>query len=112
MNLFSLLAGPFEKIITSSTSWGTAFGWVKNIAVFLDGIIVPVTIIVSIVGAIWIIWLGVNLAKAEDATKQKDAKSKLINVVVAIIAVIVLIWLLTWFSSSAGTIFGLNPISS
>ncbi len=108
MSFLSLLGGPFSTAISSSG----AMDWIKNIANFLDGIIVPVTIIVAIVGAIWVIWLGVNLAKADDATKQKDAKTKLINVVVAIIAVIVLIWLLTWFSASAGTIFGLNPISS
>jgi len=113
MNLFSLLGGPFSTQISDATAvWGTNYLWLKNIALFLDGIIVPVTIIVAILGAIWIIWLGVQLAKADEAGKQKEAKTKLINVVIALLSVIILIWLLTWFSASANTIFGLHPITT
>lgn len=110
MNFFNLLGeasgGPFGATIESSGM----MDWMKSIAKFLDSIIVPVTIIVAILGAVWIIWLGVQLAKAEDSGKQADAKKKLVNVAIAIVSVIILIWLLTWFAASAGSIFGLNAI--
>ncbi|NCB48417.1 MAG: hypothetical protein EOM55_02155 [Clostridia bacterium] len=114
MNFLNLLGavtsnGPFKTVIEENSNW-TGIEWVRNIAIFLDNMILPVTIIVSIIGAVWIIWLGVQLAKAEEAGKQKEAKGKLINVVIAMVSVIILIWILTWFSASASTIFNGSTI--
>lgn len=106
---FLLAGGPFATAI-STDQWGTGLTWLKTIANFLDSIIVPVTIIVAVAGAVWVIWLGVQLAKVEKASDAGEAKKRLINVVIAIVFVIVIIWLLTWFSANAGTIFKGNPI--
>ena len=94
--------------------WG-GFEWLAPIAKFLVSLLIPITIIVAIAGAIWVIILGVRLARAESADKATEAKKALINVAVAIIAVIVFIWLLSWFVTAVPGLFGegaTNPISS
>ena len=105
---FNLLGGPFAN--AGSTLTGS-FSWLSPIVDFLDSLLVPITIIVAVAGAIWVIILGVQLAKAESADKAQEAKKRLINVAVAMVAIIILIWLLTWFAANIGTIFAKDPIS-
>ncbi len=91
------------------------FDWLYPIAKFLDDVFIPVVIVVAIAGAIWVVVLGVNLARAESADKAQEAKKRLINVVVAIVAVIILVFLLAFFASNVGTWFGesaSNPFSN
>jgi len=99
----NLFGGVFNVTLSSYT-------WLQPIVNFLDGLLIPLTIIISVAGAIWVIILGVQLARAESADKATEAKKRLINVAVAIVAVIVFIWLLTWFASSVETIFGSSQI--
>ena len=108
MNIFNLLGGIFNVTIADQN-----YAWLQGIVNFLDGLIVPVTIILAVAGAIWVIILGVQLARAESADKAQEAKKRLINVAVAIVAIIIFIWLLTWFASAiaAGKIFNTNPIT-
>ncbi len=110
--MFNFLAGPFANQISENFS-DNATSWFKPVVEVLDNLIWPITIIAFIAGAIWIIWLGVKLAKAEDDSKQKEAKKALINVAIALVSVLVLIWLLTWFASAVpGWISNNNPFSS
>lgn len=81
------------------------FSWLKPIAEFLDDALIPVIIVVGALGAIWIIILGVNLARAETADKATEAKKRLINVVIALVAVLILIFLLAFFVAQAPTWF-------
>lgn len=112
MNFLSMLgAGIFGL---KESDFGD-FEWLYPIAKFLENLLVPVTIIVAVAGAIWVIFLGINLAKAESADKASEAKKRLINVAVAIVCVIVFIWLLSWFVSEVPNLFGDkadNPITS
>jgi heme/copper-type cytochrome/quinol oxidase subunit 2 len=62
------------------------------------------------VGGVWCIFLGVELARAETADKAQEAKKRLINVVIAIVAIMVLVFLLSFFISQVHNIFGDNPI--
>ena len=110
MNIFNLLGGIFG---ITEADFG-AFKWLYPIASFLESLIVPITIILAVAGAIWVIILGVQLARAESADKASEAKKRLINVAVAIVAIIVFIWLLSWFVSKVPDLFGdgaSNPIS-
>lgn len=108
----SLLAGIFA---IDENAFGNGFGWLLPIAKFLNNALIPIIIIVAILGAVWIIWLGVQLAKAEDSSKATEQKKKLINVVIALVAVIVFVFLFAflstqlpvWLDSSNGN----NPFS-
>ena len=108
---FPALGGLFYK----PEDWESRqeFQWLEPIAEFLDSALVPVIIVVGALGAIWIIILGVNLARAESSDKAAEAKKRLINVIIALVAVILLVFLLalfignapTWFDSSDNMIF-------
>lgn len=105
----------FGGIFNPSSDSFSKFSWLYPIAKFLDDVFIPVIIIVAVAGAIWVVVLGVNLARAESADKATEAKKRLINVVVAIVAVIILVFLLAFFASNVGTWFGstsYNPFSS
>ena len=90
-SLFNLLGGPFENQISSGFGEDSSVAWLKPIVEFLDRIIWPLTIIVAIVGAIWVIWLGVKMAKAEEASKQKEARKALINVAIAMLVTLIIV---------------------
>ena len=110
MFLMSMFGGVFNP---SSDSFST-FSWLYPIAKFLDDMFIPVIIIVAVAGGIWVVILGVNLARAESADKAQEAKKRLINVVVAIVAVIILVFLLAFVVSNVGNWFTAsnNPFSS
>ena len=105
--MFNLFGGPFSNIIADPENGfgGGSFSWLKPIVEVLDDLIIPITIIVAIAGAIWVIILGVKLARAETADKAKEAKGALIRVAVAIVASLVLVWLLVWFAASVPSLF-------
>ena len=112
--MFNFLGGPFSGAINdSSGGWDkVGLSWLQPVLQFLDNLIIPITIVVAIAGAIWIIILGVKLARAETADKAKEAKGALIRVAVAIVASLVLIWLLVWLASSLPSIINdSNPFS-
>ena len=106
MNFLSMLGGIFNVTLSGD------FAWLNGIVKFLDSLLIPITIIVAVAGAIWVIFLGVNLARAESADKAQEAKKRLINVAVAIICVIIFIWLLTWFAANAQKLFEKKPIDN
>ena len=109
MKLVNLMGALFD---IDNVDWGS-FDWLAPIAKFLVSLIIPITIILAVAGAIWVIILGVQLARAESADKASEAKKRLINVAVAIIAIIIFIWLLSWFITKVPDLFGTdatNPI--
>ena len=109
--MFNLFGGPFEGALDGADWNHESVSWLKPIVAVLDQLIIPITIVVAIAGAIWIIILGVKLARAETADKAKEAKGALIRVAVAIVASLVLIWLLTWFAANITTLFNIKPFS-
>ena len=105
MNLFNLLGGPFTKQIQDAFT-DTKFQWLKPVANFLDNILVPALIILLLVGTVWVITIGVQLARAETPDKATEAKKRLINVIIAFVATIVFIFLLTFLAAHVPDIFG------
>ena len=45
------------------------------------------------------------MAKAEEASKQKEARKALINVAIAMLVTLIIVWLLTWFTANLPAIF-------
>ncbi len=109
--MFNLFGGPFQNAI-NNLSKDPAYDWLEPIVRVLDDLIVPITIVVAVAGAIWIIILGVRLARAETSDKAKEAKGALIRVAVAIVASLVLLWLLVWLASSLPALLNRQPFSA
>lgn len=80
---------------------GTNYEWLDPILKVLDEIIWPILIVIASVGTIYAIYLGVLLAKAENADKREEAKKRVINVVIAIVVTVVLVLLMKLFVTYA-----------
>lgn len=103
MNIFSL-----GGLFYNSGQWATIdskYKWLEGVVSFIDTAFVPLMIIIGAVGGVWCIFLGVNLARAETADKAAEAKKRLINVVIAIVASALLVFLLSLFVSQVPNIF-------
>ena len=67
--------------------------WAKKIGDAVDNILVPVLIIACSVGMIYAIVVGIKMMKADDKSARDEAKAKLINIAISIVAIAVLIGL-------------------
>ena len=108
MNFMSQLGGFFYD----ETKWtgtgeyaNSGFGWLGPVVKVIDAMFWPILIIVAAAGAIWVIVLAVNLARAETADKASEAKKRLINVVIALVSVVVLVIALSFFVAYLPAIF-------
>ena len=99
MGLMNLIGGIFNK---AESDFGN-FKWLYPIAKFLDSLLIPMIIVLAMVGVIWVVWIGVNIAKAEDAGKAEEQKKRLINVAIAIVAVIIFVFLLAFVANNIST---------
>lgn len=87
----SMLGGETEGSWKEAT-WYTNI--VQPIANALNIALGPILILLGSAGAIYAIVLGVNLSRAESADKREEAKKRLINFVIGIVAAIILLVLL------------------
>ena len=67
--------------------------WAEKVGTAVDKILVPILIIACSVGMIWAIVVGIKMMKADDKAARDEAKAKLINIAISIVAVAVLIGL-------------------
>ena len=70
--------------------------WVNVMVDSVNNILNPILIVASIVGIIYAIWVGVTFAKADSSDQRKEAKQKLITVIIGVCATIALISLFYW----------------
>ena len=71
--------------------------WVGDIVNAINQLLYPILILVGTAGVIYAIYLGVNLARADSADKQKEAKQRMINAIIGLVSIIALILLLKLF---------------
>ena len=70
------------------------FYFVKQICDALNTLLWPLLIIVASAGSIFAIFLGVNMARAEDTSKRDEARKRIIGTIIAMAVVIVTILLI------------------
>ena len=86
--------------LLENTEAYTNFPWLRNLVDVLNSVVAPILIVIGAVGIIYAIYLGVMLAKAENAEKREEAKKRIINVIVAIVITAALIFLMYLFSNN------------
>lgn len=69
--------------------------WFTELIATIEKWVTPLLILACAAGAIWAIILGVKMAQADDKSKRDEAKANLINVIIALVAVIALILIFT-----------------
>lgn len=101
----------FLGAIFSSASLGD-YDYLKSIVDFLDMIIVPLTVTLSVAAAIFAVCLAFMIIKAESAEKSEEMKKRLWGVIIAVIIIIIIVWIfgfvLSNFSSIMQTIRSLG----
>lgn len=85
------------------------YGWVTTVTNAIDVLLWPLLILVGSAGMIYAIYLGVNLARADSADKQQEAKKRLINAIIGLAVIIALILLLKLFVSYLPTWLNIEP---
>ena len=68
-----------------------ASGWLPSLLNTLEWVLWVALIIVAAAGAIYAIYVGVKMARAESSDQREEAKKRLINILVAIVVTIALI---------------------
>ena len=104
MNLMSFMNG-----LLSNEEAYAKFPWLKDVVAALQGIVAPILIVLGAVGVIYAIYLGVMLAKAENAEKREEAKKRIINVIVAIAITAALVFLMYLFSGHLDWFIQIEP---
>ena len=84
------------------------FPWLEKLLGAIESIVGPILIVVGAIGIIYAIYLGVMLAKAENAEKREEAKKRIINVLIAIAITAVLIFIMYLFSANVDWFMGLS----
>lgn len=73
------------------------WGWVSEVVDAINQLLYPILILVGTAGVIYAIYLGVNLARADSADKQQEAKKRMLNAIIGLVSIIALILLLKLF---------------
>ena len=89
--------------IFSSANLGD-YEYLKSIVDFLDMIIIPLTVTLSVAAAIFAVCLAFMIIKAESAEKAEEMKKRLWGIIIAAITIIALVWIFGIVLSNFSTI--------
>ena len=89
MNLFSLLGASVSGWTDLADTLDQ--DWIKQMFDILSPILWAIMAVVGAAGIVYSVFLGVNLARAEDQSKRDEAKKRLITTIIAVAVVIVLV---------------------
>ena len=100
--MFNLL----NSIFSTGNLEGSDYDYLVPIVEFLDGLVVPLTIILLAGAAILAICIGVAIAKADSSDKSSEMKKRLWGLMIAVVVIVALCWLLGYVLSNYPTIIG------
>ena len=105
--------GIFKSVLNDSNGWVQKEGnqWLGQIVAFLGNILIPVTIIILAAAVVWCVYLGIQLARAEDAGKAGDIKKRLINVAVAFVITLAAVWIISSLMAFIPTWLNKNDVA-
>lgn len=83
------------------------YHWVYTLCTTLDSFLTPILILVGTAGLIYAVVLGVNLARADSADKQQEAKKRLVYAIIGLAVILLLILFMRIFINNADKILGL-----
>ena len=86
-----------------------ASDWQTIVTNAVSKILVPILVIGCSVGMVWAIVIGIKMMKADSKDQREEAKAKLINIAISIVAIAVLIGL--FYALRAWLIDTDNPVS-
>ena len=81
----------WSGLITSAAEKGFDLGWIEQLLTALEWILWVALILVGACGAVYAIYVGVKMARADSSEQREEAKKRLINIIVAIVVTIALI---------------------
>lgn len=93
----------FLGTIFSSANLGD-YDYLKSIVDFLDEIVIPTTIVLSIAAAVFSACIAFMIIKAESAEKAEEMKKRLFGIIITFVVVIVVVWILGLVLSNFSTI--------
>ena len=108
MNFMGSPAGQLAGSYTEYQDPNSKYHWVYQLCEALNNILTPILIIVATAGLIYAVVLGVNLARADSADKQQEAKKRMIYAIVGLVSIVVLILLLKLFVANVDGILGID----
>lgn len=103
--------GIFSDVLSKPYFQNENHKWLGQIIAFLGQILIPVTIVILAAGIVWCVYLGIQLARAEDAGKAGDIKKRLINVAIAFVVTLVAVWIIALLMAYVPTWFEKNYVS-
>ena len=103
--------GIFKDVLLKKYFQNSDHKWLGQIVAFLGNILVPITIVILAAAVIWCIYLGIQLARAEDAGKAGEVKKRLINVAVAFLVTLVAVWIIALLMAYVPTWLEKNYVS-
>lgn len=80
----------WSDIIEDYANQGTE-GWLPQLLTTLEWVLWVALIITAAAGAIYAIYVGVKMARADSSEQREESKKRLINIIVAIVVTIALI---------------------
>ena len=85
------------------------YGWLYSVCEMLNNLLTPILILVGTAGLIYAVVLGVNLARADSADKQQEAKKRLVYAIIGLAVIILLIILLRIFMNNVDSLVKIEP---